>query len=463
MHNAETSEQLRAFKSKMAREDASAIAMDTFAHYYRCLANGERGMISDAEITPVTPGELADATDLGSYETAGAKAMQRAVMIRLNGGLGTSMGLTGPKSLLTVKEGKSFLDIIVRQAERGGIPLCLMNSFSTHDETLRALAGMATTRSPLLFMQNKYPKVMINGLSPVNWPWKPGLEWNPPGHGDVFTSLYASGVLDELLSMDIEYAFIANVDNLGATMDAALLGYFEANRFPFMMEVAEKTPSDIKGGHLARLNNGRLVLRESAQCPATELTAFTDINRYRFFNTNNIWVNLVFLKHLLKTNKALHLPMIVNRKTVDPRDDESPGVYQIETAMGSAISLFDGATAVKIPRSRFLPVKKSNDLMVLRSDCYLFSPAGDIIANPERTLGPLKIDLNPDYYQKVDDFNRRFSKGVPSLVDCESLAIHGDVFFEGGVTVVGRTTIRHKSTSPAVITAGSVLRGEVTV
>ena len=287
------------------------------------------------------------------------------------------------------------------------------------------------------------------------------MEWNPPGHGDVYTSLYASGVLEELLKKDIEYALITNSDNLGARMDASLLGYFCEHAFPFMMEVAEKTPSDIKGGHLARHVKGRLILRESAQCPENELDTFQDIDVYRYFNTNNVWINLKALKRLFEEEKAIHLPLIVNPKTLDPRDKSSPPVFQIETAMGAAISLFEGATAVRVPRSRFSPVKTCNDLVAVRSDCFVCNADNNLQINPQRRAmhkpDTININLDPRYYGKIDDLEERFAQGVPSLVECESLFIEGDVRFEKNVIIKGAVSIKNSRTTQAVIKAGTVI------
>jgi len=250
-------------------------------------------------------------------------------------------------------------------------------------------------------------------------------------------------------------------------MDASLLGYFSENKFPFMMEVAEKTPADLKGGHLARKKNGRLILREIAQCPEEEVGAFKDIRRYRFFNTNNIWINLKFLNDLIEKEKAIRLPMILNPKTLDPRNEKSPGVFQVETAMGAAISLFEGATAVKVPRSRFFPVKKCNDLLAVRSDCYVFSKEKNLMINPARILkdkpNTIKINLDPKYYGKIDLLEDRFKDGVPSLVDCESLTIEGDVFFQKNVTVKGEVKIKNSKNSRADIKEGTVIEGDLTL
>jgi UTP--glucose-1-phosphate uridylyltransferase len=418
-------------------------------------------MIFDRDIQPVAPDEIENLENLADYNAAGKQAYPYAIRIVLNGGLGTSMGLTGPKSLLEVKNGQSFLSLIMRQAQNNAIQLAFMNSFNTQAETLAALKQLNPKRSPLTFIQHKFPKILQKDFHPASWPQNPNLEWNPPGHGDVYTALYASGLLGELLGKGVVYAFITNSDNLGARMNASLLGYFSEHDFPFMMEVAEKTPSDIKGGHLARLNSGRLILREAAQCPEEEIDAFQDIQRYRYFNTNSIWINLKALKSLFDQSRTIHLPLILNPKTLDPRDKSSPQVYQIETAMGAAISLFDGATAVRVPRSRFFPVKTCNDLLAVRSDSFVVTQEEKLQINPQRQANrradTIKIKLDSRYYGKIDDLDKRFSQGPPSLVDCDSLTIEGDVRFEKDVVVKGSVIIKNNSPAQAVIQAGTVI------
>ena len=457
-------EHLDAFIAKMDAAGLPRAVIDNFCDYYRQLASGETGLIRDADIAPVEPDEIAAFEDLEAYAAAGERAMPRAVMIVLNGGLGTTMGLTRAKSLMRVKDGLTFLEVIVRQATRNGVRLALMNSFSTHDDTLAKLAEIGPQTTPLTFVQHKYPKVRRDTLAPASRPDNPELEWNPPGHGDVYLALAVSGTLQRLLDEGVRYALIRNVYNLGASMNEALLGYFVEKRFPFMMEVARKTPSDVKGGHLARHRDGRLILRESAQCPETELDAFRDIDRYRFFNTNNIWLDLERLQALVSETGAPSLPIILNPKPLDPRDPESPGVYQIETAMGAAIGLFPGATAVRVPRARFVPVKSSNDLLAVRSDAYVFSPRQRLVENPERRRNTLKIRLDPTFFAHREPFNARIPVGgEPSLIDCESLEIVGDVRFEPGVRIVGRVSITNAGPEPAVIRRGTVVEGNLEV
>ncbi len=456
---------LSSFISKMEKEGLSPIVIDTFSYYFKKVVEGETGLIFDRDINPVHKDEIKDANNLESWTPAGKEAFRHSVRITLNGGLGTSMGLTGPKSLIEVKDGKTFLEIILQQTRHYNVKLALMNSFSTHEDTLLALSKINPLNIPLAFLQHKFPKILQEGQGPAIWPENPKLEWNPPGHGDVYTALYTSGMLKTLLDEGITYAFISNSDNLGAGMDASLLGYFSENKFPFMMEVAEKTPADLKGGHLARQKNGRLILREIAQCPKKEVGAFKDIRRYGYFNTNNIWINLKFLNDLIEKEKAIRLPMILNPKTLDPRNESSPGVFQVETAMGAAISLFEGATAVKVPRSRFFPVKKCSDLLAVRSDCFVFSKDKNIMINPARILknksDTIKIDLDPKYYGKIDLLEERFKDGVPSLVDCKSLTITGDVFFQKNVTVKGEVKIKNRKNSRADIMEGSVIEGDL--
>ena len=462
MNDTDKKDFLPDFASKMKKENLDDIVIETFSYYYNQALSGERGMIYDRDIEPVDLNEIQEIGNLDVYQEQGENAFKNAVRIVLNGGLGTSMGLTGPKSLLTVKDGQSFLQVLMNQAENSHVNLLFMNSFSTHHDTLAALKKINSPLKPKSFLQNKFPKVLQENFAPASWPSHPNLEWNPPGHGDVYTALYTSGMLQELLAEGIQYAFISNSDNLGARMDASLLGYFAKRKIPFMMEVAVKTPSDVKGGHLAKLRKNNLfILREAAQCPESEIAAFQKIDPYRYFNTNSIWINLHALNDIfLKTNKIL-LPLILNSKTLDPRDPKSPPVYQFETAMGAAISLFDRAAAVRVPRSRFFPVKTCNDLLAMRSDCFVFTETKNLQMNPDRRRNQkqetIKIKLDPKFYGKIDEFDKRFADGVPSLVECYSLDIEGDVLFEKNVKIKGSVTIKNNQPSQAVINEGTVI------
>jgi UTP--glucose-1-phosphate uridylyltransferase len=444
---------------KMRREGLPEIAIDTFAHYEQLLRQGDQGTLPEAELEPLTDVPGADA-----LPDADESDLEHAVVLKLNGGLGTSMGMTKAKSLLEVKDGHTFLDVIARQVlhlrERHGarIPLLLMNSFATRDDTLAALErypDLALEGLPLDFVQGKVPKLVVDGFEPVGWDADPSLEWAPPGHGDVFTSLATSGMLDTLLEGGYEHLFLSNSDNLGAVLEPRILSWFAHEELPFLSEVVDRTEADRKGGHLARRrDDGGLVLRETAQVLGEDQAAFEDTGRHRFFNANNIWVNLRALKRALEERGGvLGLPMIVNRKTVDPSDPSSPAVVQLETAMGAAIGVFEGAAAVHVPRARFAPVKTTNHLLVVRSDAYELADDWTVQLAAGRDAAPF-VELS-DEFKLLRDFESRFPAGPPSLIEAERLELDGDVRFGRDVRVRGRVRVE----GPAEIPDGAVLEG----
>lgn len=432
----------------MAAEQLPDIVIRTFEHYYQQLVQGQTGLIPESQIRPVE--SLPDLEQLPpALAETGRGALSKTVLLKLNGGLGTSMGLEKAKSLLTVREGLTFLDIIARQAMHASVPLVLMNSFATRDDSLQALVKYPELRGriPLDFVQHKAPKVLQDGLGPADWPQDRELEWAPPGHGDIYAALVTSGMLDTLLEHGYEVAFVSNADNLGAVLGSPdglrVLGYFVANHLPFLMEVADRTAADRKGGHLAqRLGDGRLVLRESAQCPDADMDAFQDIGRHRYFNTNNLWIHLPSLRECLaEKTGVMGLPMIRNSKTLDPRDPSSAKVYQLETAMGAAISSFERAGALRVPRTRFAPVKTCDDLLGVRSDAFVLTGDWRVVLAPERAYGVPVISLDPKYYKLIDQMESRFPYGPPSLIECERLAVRGDVRFGKGLVCRGAVEV----------------------
>jgi UTP--glucose-1-phosphate uridylyltransferase len=451
-------EGLRASVEKMEREGVPEAAVNTFRHYYEQLAGGESGMLPESEIEPVS--DVVDAEELPE----GDAPLDRAVVIKLNGGLGTSMGMDRAKSLLEVKDGLSFLDIIARQvlalreASGARIPLVLMNSFATRDDSLALLERYEdlATDVPPDFVQHKEPKLLVDGLEPAEWPADPSLEWCPPGHGDIYPALLTSGMLEALLEHGYRYAFISNSDNLGAVLDPRILAWFAGEALPYAAEVTDRTEADSKGGHIARLKaGGGLVLRETAQTPDDDMDKFTDVERHPYFHVNNLWVDLEALRTLLEERDGvLGLPMIVNEKTVDPSDKSSPAVYQLETAMGAAIGVFEGARAIRVPRSRFVPVKKTSDLLVLRSDAYVLGDGARIALAEGRTDAPL-AELDDEHFKLVRDFDAHFPAGPPSLREARKLVVDGDVTFGRDVVVRGSVTV----SGPEQIEDGAVLEG----
>ncbi|WP_328527535.1 UTP--glucose-1-phosphate uridylyltransferase [Nocardioides sp. NBC_00368] len=428
--------------AKMRDAGVDDVAVQTFAHYYRQLEHGETGMIPEDTIEPVDIPSISDAEV--SDEEAHA-AIATTAVIKLNGGLGTSMGMDRAKSLLCVRKGLSFLDVIARQIlhmrEKYDVrlPLLLMNSFRTSEDSLAALEryqDLPVEGLPLEFLQNREPRLLVDDLAPVEWPKDPELEWCPPGHGDIYTALLDTGLLDLLIEQGYERVFVSNSDNLGAVPDEKVAGWFAKSGAPFAIEAVRRTPSDRKGGHFARRkSDGRLILRETAQTRDEDKVALQDLSRHKYCSTNNIWFDLKALKKVLdERDGILGLPLIRNEKTVDPSDPKTPKVVQIETAMGAAIEVFEGSQLIEVGRDRFVPVKTTNDLLVLRSDVYDIGE--DFVLDQIADEVPF-IDLDGDYYKYVANFDERFPEGAPSLRKASSLTVNGDWTFGKGVQVIG--------------------------
>ena len=453
------------FAERMRAEKLPEIATRAFLRAARYVAEGGATLIREAGIEPVD--RLPELASLERHAEAGRRAAAHAVVLKLNGGLGTSMGLSKAKSLLPVRPGISFLDLIARQVlhqrARWGVdlPLVLMNSYRTRDDSLAALLVHRELEKqvPLDFLQHKVPRIDASTFRPVVWPEDPSLEWCPPGHGDLFIALSSSGMLETLRSNGFRYAFVSNADNLGAVLDLRLLGWFAEEGLPFAMEVAQRTPADRKGGHLAR-RGGRLMLRESAQCAPEDAAAFQDVERHHFFNTNNLWLDLDALAAALdRSPEGLPLPVICNEKRVSPADPNSPRCLQLETAMGSAIECFDGARAIAVPRERFAPVKTTNDLLVLWSDAYELGGDARVVARDPEANRARVVDLDPRHFSQIADFEARFEEGAPSLRHCRRLTIRGDFRFGADVSIEGEVSLVNDDSQPHVIPAGSVLRG----
>jgi UDP-N-acetylglucosamine pyrophosphorylase len=448
------------FETKMLAAGVKPASLRAFRHSYEALRAGDAGLIAEESIEAV--GDLPALDQIRHAIRPEPALLSQAVVMKLNGGLGTSMGLEKAKSLLPVKNGLTFLDFIVRQVlqvrERHRIALkfVLMNSYSTSADTRDFLSKYPELGEAerLELMQSQVPKVDARTLRPVSWPANPQLEWCPPGHGDIYPSLFSSGLLDEWLDQGCRYLFVSNSDNLGASLDLDVLSYFAQSGQPFMMEVASRTPSDSKGGHLAR-RGGRLLLRESAQCPKADLAEFQDIQKHRFFNTNNLWLRLDALKTLLASNDGfIPLPLIKNEKTVDPRDPNSTPVLQLETAMGAAIQCFEASGALLVPRSRFAPVKTTADLLALRSDLYIVTDDWRVTLAGGDAAAPTTIQLDPKHYKLVDQLEETLRDGVPSLQGCAELTVQGPVLFNSSNMLRGKVRLINETGRKVALSAG---------
>jgi len=440
--------------------------MRAFEQKLEQLTSGESLLISEKEIKPVD--DIPKLEDLaGTMREEGSKLLGNTVMIKLNGGLGTSMGMDKAKSLLPAKQGLSFLDIIVRHAGAQGAALMLMNSHRTRDDSLEIMRKHPHTSEqeqslPLDFEQSMNPKVVKETLEPAEYPPDPELEWCPPGHGDLFTAIQSGGTLDRLLEAGYSYAFVSNADNLCASLHPGILGYLAFEKIPFLMEVTRRTANDRKGGHLARsAEDGSLLLRESAQCPEEDEESFQDIDRHRFFNTNNLWLNLEELRKTLRENDGMiPLPLIRNEKHVNPVDSSSTEVYQLESAMGAAISSFSGAVALEVPRTRFLPVKSCEDLTLVRSDRIILMHDDYTLTQCSSCRYPeVKIRLDSHYYKYIKDWEKAFPGRVPSLRDCYEFCLQGPFLFRDNVTATGRVSMANRGEDRIEIPSGTELDG----
>ncbi|KAL1211479.1 UTP--glucose-1-phosphate uridylyltransferase 2 [Cardamine amara subsp. amara] len=385
--------------------------------------------------------------------------LDKLVVLKLNGGLGTTMGCTGPKSVIEVRDGLTFLDLIVIQIENLNnkygckVPLVLMNSFNTHDDTQKIVEKYTNSNVDIhTFNQSKYPRIVADEFVP--WPSKGKTDkegWYPPGHGDVFPALMNSGKLDAFLSQGKEYVFVANSDNLGAIVDLKILKHLILNKNEYCMEVTPKTLADVKGGTLISYE-GKVQLLEIAQVPDEHVNEFKSIEKFKIFNTNNLWVNLKAIKKLVEAD-ALKMEIIPNPKEVD-----GVKVLQLETAAGAAIRFFDNAIGVNVPRSRFLPVKASSDLLLVQSDLYTLVD-GFVTRNKARSnpSNP-SIELGPEF-KKVANFLSRF-KSIPSIVELDSLKVSGDVWFGSSVVLKGKVTVTAKSGVKLEIPDGAVVENK---
>jgi UTP--glucose-1-phosphate uridylyltransferase len=444
--------------AKAKADGAHGAELATLRRRLRQLSERQAGLLPGEVLQPAP--DLPRLEDLPEPSPGQARELlDRLVIVKLNGGLGTSMGLSGPKSLLEVKPDVTFLDILARQVlafrRRHGarVPLVLMNSVVTREPSLAVLRrypDLSVPGVPADFLQGREPKIRASDFQPVHWPADPELEWCPPGHGDIYPALAASGTLDALLGAGLRYAFVSNSDNLGALADTRIAAWLAAERVPFALEAVRGTAADRKGGHLA-CRAGRLLLRETAQVPDDD-PSFSDVERWRWYNTNNIWIDLQALKDLQAADPAApDLPLIVNRKTVDPRDSESTPVIQLESAMGAAIGSIPGARALHVHRERFAPVKTTDDLLLVRSDGYELTSDGQM--RPCFDGQEPVVTLDEDYYKLLPDFERRFPAGVPSLRRCRRFEAAGDVTFGAGIVAVGKVRV----TGPRRVPDGAVL------
>ncbi|MDR0304498.1 MAG: UTP--glucose-1-phosphate uridylyltransferase [Chitinispirillales bacterium] len=426
-------QKLYEFKQKMYKTGCGESIISLFLRYYEKLKNGDRGIIYEKDIYPVKYGEITKYCDIEKDKTL----LEKTAIIKLNGGLGTSMGMDFPKSFVEVREKKRFIDIALLQQRffeketKSKYPLIFMNSLSTKkttEEFVEKNPQILCKDIPPCFTQHSFVKVLKDGFGAAFYEKDTDLEYNPAGHGDVYMALHESGILKKLLKNNFRFAFISNIDNSAASFDVSISNFMAKNDIPFLMEVCRRTDMDKKGGHIAKNKNGGYVLRERAQADENEMSEFENIEKYSYFNTNSIWVDLRKLGEIIDRNKIVELPFIANEKTLNPNDKSTDKVYQIEQAMGAAISLFEGAKLLEVEKERFFPVKTTSDLFLLRSDRFFIKDS--VIKSFDDNKSECSVVLENKFYSNLSDFEKRVSKGVPSLKGCKKLFVRNDVFFD---------------------------------
>lgn len=444
-----------AIRNKMKNEGLSEELITDFLSKVQRVIDGETGIVNWDHVHDLIPTEDEISLELirNQYKEIHPEVLSKLVVIKLNGGLGTSMGLSKAKSLAVIKGAHSFLSVIVEQIRyfrktyQISIPLLFMDSYNTYQDCQDELKQLGFEQKlPSSFLQNKVPRILKENYEPISIPNNSKEEWCPPGHGDIYLSLKSSGLLDKLLGLGYQYAFLSNGDNLGATIEPHILEYLYSNQIDFAMEMTPKTLADKKGGAIYRkIVDGKLLgyeLLETAQVPPEHENEFSGLGTFRTFSTNNLWINLVALKTHIEEGK-MRLSLIVNPKVIDGKE-----VLQLETAMGSAVGNFSKFKGIIIPRERFAPVKKCEDLLIRRSDSYIFNEDFSLSMSPLRKAKGLSenlISLDDRYYKKLPEFEKLFIV-YPSLVECSSLKVEGPVEFDTFVKLIGDITIINKST-----------------
>ncbi|PVD26403.1 hypothetical protein C0Q70_14079 [Pomacea canaliculata] len=372
--------------------------------------------------------------------------LSKLVVIKLNGGLGTSMGCTGPKSAICVRNELTFLDLNVQQIEHLNkvygvdVPLVLMNSFNTDEDTQKLLRKYSQIKVSIhTFNQSRYPRINRESLLPIPLSFGPeSVEgWYPPGHGDVYQSFYNSGLLQEFIRQGKEYVFVSNIDNMGATVDLIILHPSNGPAPEFVMEVTDKTRADVKGGTLVEYE-GKLRLLEIAQVPKNYVDEFKSVSKFKIFNTNNLWVSLGAIKRVVE-EATLHMEIIVNPKTLD----NGLNVIQLETAVGAAIKSFDGAL----------------DLLVIMSNLYTLR-TGALEMSPKRAFPTVPLVKLGTHFNKVKDFLSRFAS-IPDVLELDHLTVSGDVTFGKEVILRGTVIIIANHGERIDIPPGAILENKI--
>ncbi|CAN1226243.1 UTP--glucose-1-phosphate uridylyltransferase [Linum grandiflorum] len=328
--------------------------------------------------------------------------LDKLVVVKLNSTLGTAVGFNGPKSMIDVRDGVTSLDLLVNQIQNlnqkygSDIPLVLINSARTHDDTSKVLEQYSTSNIDILPVQQgqqlgESPDVLENEN-----------KLYASDQAAALRSLIDSGALDVLLAKGKEYVLVVSPDNSAVAVDAKILNHLITNKIVLCME-----------------------LGEIAEDPSAH-----SMEKFKFISTKTLWLSLNAIKRLADTN--------------------SLKVDNVSTS-----ELFDKAVGINVPQSRFLQLNTTSDLLLVKSDLYAVID-GSLARNPFRSspLDP-SIQLGPEF-EKIDHFESRF-QSIPSIVELDALKVTGDVWFGAGVTLKGNVSINAKPGTTLEIPNDSVI------
>lgn len=376
------------------------------------------------------------------------KLLDKLVVVKFNGALGTNMGFSGPKSAIEVKNNLTPLDLMVDQVESlnskygCNVPLLLMDTAETQDHVQKVLEKYSNSKVDIhsLSLSQQTHEKSFEGHS------RKDKLYPSSDHSVVFLSLMKSGTLDLLLVQGKEYALVVDSDNVAAVADPKIFNHLIQNQIEYCMEVAPVPSIDLRNS-LINLRPGKFQLVDITQNPTKQSGG-----KFKFINTRSMWVNLRAIKRLIDTDE-LKIENFSSSKEVN--DDQ---IISRGTGADSAIQFFDHTIGINVAQSRYLPVNSTSDLLLLQSDLYT-ADEGILVQNPARDnpANP-SIELGPEF-EKVNDFQSRF-KSIPSIINLDSLKVEGDVWFGAGITLKGKVSIVAKPGMKLEIPDGIVLENK---
>jgi UTP--glucose-1-phosphate uridylyltransferase len=352
-------EDVRELLARHRFDRARWVAQAAKARGGNAAGNRVRGVVE-----PPRAGDIGELPAAGSpeclrLEAVGADALRRGecALCVLAGGMATRMGGV-VKALVEALPGRTFLDLrLAEQAALGARmgckpPLWLMTSAATDQAIRETLRDRLAAGDVAVFSQYLSLRLTPDGdlfLDPDGLPSE-----YAPGHGDLPDALRESGLLDAFVARGGRVVMVANLDNLGATLDPVLLGWHLEHGAPVSCEVADKLAGD-RGGIPARVD-GRPVVLEEFRLPEG-----FDAEAVRVFNTNTFFFDA-------RSLSELRAPWSFFR--VEKRVDGAP-VIQFERLIGEVTTWLD-TRFVRVPRagaaSRFLPAKDFEELAARRRE-----------------------------------------------------------------------------------------------